>query len=151
MNKKYIVTLEAQEREDLERLVRTGKAAAYKIRHANILLAADTHGPNWTDAQLAEGFSLSERGVAELRQRFVEQGLAVALGRKKRENPSVAAMFDGEKEAQLVALACSEAPSGRGRWSLRLLAEKAVELQIVDQTSHETVRRVLKKTRSSPG
>jgi len=147
--KKYIVRLEADERERLQRLVRAGKAAAYKIRHANMLLMADADGPGWADEQIAEGLGVSVGQIEHLRRRFVEQGIDACLARKKQERPSIEPKFDGEKEAKLLALACGKAPAGRERWSLRLLADRAVELRIVESTSHETVRQVLQKTRSS--
>jgi len=147
--KKYIVRLEADERERLQRLVRAGKAAAYKIRHANMLLMADADGPAWSDERIVEGLGVSVGQIEHLRQRFVEQGLDACLERKKQERPSIEPKFDGEKEAKLIALACGKTPQGRERWSLRLLADRAVELRIVESTSHETVRQVLQKTRSS--
>lgn len=147
--KKYIVRLEQEERDRLQRLVRAGKAAAYKIRHANMLLMADADGPRWADEKTAEGLGVSVGQVEHLRKRFVEQGIDACLERKKQERPSVERKFDGEAEARLIALACGKAPRGRARWSLRLLADRAVELRIVESASHETVRQVLKKTRSS--
>jgi hypothetical protein len=147
--KKYIVRLDDDERGRLQRLVRAGKAAAYKIRHANMLLMADADGPGWADERIAEGLGVSVGQIEHLRKRFVEQGIAACLERKKQERPSIEPKFDGEKEAKLIALACGKAPDGRERWSLRLLADRAVELRIVKSTSHETVRQVLQKTRSS--
>ncbi len=147
--KKYIVRLDNAERDRLQRLVRVGKAAAYKIRHAHMLLMADADGPGWADEQIAEGLSVSVGQIEHLRKRFVEQGLEACLERKKQDHPSIEPKFDGEKEAKLIALACGKAPEGRARWSLRLLADRAVELRIVESTSHETVRQVLQKTRSS--
>lgn len=147
--KKYIVRLDGDERERLQRLARAGKAAAYKIRHANMLLMADADGPGWADERIAEGLGVSVGQIEHLRRRFVEQGIDACLERKKQERPSVEPKFDGEKEAKLIALACGKAPAGRERWSLRLLADRAVELRIVESTSHETVRQVLQKTRSS--
>jgi transposase len=147
--KKYIVRLDDDERGRLQRLVRAGKAAAYKIRHANMLLMADADGPGWADERIAEGLGVSVGQIEHLRKRFVEQGIAACLERKQQERPSIEPKFDGEKEAKLIALACGKAPEGRERWSLRLLADRAVELRIVESTSHETVRQVLQKTRSS--
>jgi transposase len=147
--KKYIVRLDDDERGRLQRLVRAGKAAAYKIRHANLLLMADADGPGWADERIAEGLGVSIGQIEHLRRRFVEQGIDACLERKKQERPSIEPKFDGEKEAKLIALACGKAPEGRERWSLRLLADRAVELRIVESTSHETVRQVLQKTRSS--
>ena len=149
MAKTYIVRLEAAERARLKDLVRAGKRAAYKIRHANVLLMADADGPAWSDARISEGLGVSVGQVEHLRKRFVEQGLEACLDRKEQERPSIEPIFDGEKEAKLIALACGEPPKGRARWSLRLLADRAVELRIVETTSHETVRQTLKKMRSS--
>jgi transposase len=146
--KKYIVTLTDEERLDLEQLVRTGKAAAYKITHARVLLKADASegGPAWTDEQIAGALDVSRATVERLRQRFVEEGLEAALCRRKQARPSRERTFDGAAEARLIALACSQPPVGRASWTLRLLAEKLVELEVVDSVSHETVRQALKKT-----
>jgi len=151
--KKYVVTLTAEERVHLSELARTGKAAAYKLTHARILLKADQAdgGPAWADGQIAEALEVSVATVERLRQRFVEQGLEAALSRKKQDRPSRAAALDGAAQARLVALACSEPPAGRTSWTLRLLADKLVELEVVEKVSHETVRRALKKTNSSRG
>jgi transposase len=150
VNKKYIARLTPEEREDLSRLITKGKAAAYKIRHAHMLLKADADGPAWTDERIAESFSSNVNTVAAVRKRFVEEGLEAAVHRKKQVRPSRPLKLDGEKQARLIALRCGKPPEERGRWSLRLLADKAVELQIVESISHETVRRSLKKTSSSP-
>jgi transposase len=147
MNKKYIVRLSDAERAQLTALIRKGKAAAYKIRHAHILLKADAAGPAWTDARIAESFSVSVNTVLGVRQRFVEQGLEAALNRKPQAQPSRAPRLDGEGEARLIALRCSTPPDGHARWTLRLLADQAVALEIVEAISHETVRQVLKKVR----
>jgi transposase len=147
--KKYIVRLSAAERAQLEQLVRVGKAAAYRIRHANILLAVDASaaGPKLNDQAAARAFHVSVRTIESLRRRLVEEGLEAALDRKKQERPSVEKMFDGEKEAQLIAMACGKKPQGRARWTLELLADRAVALKIVEHCSPQTVMRVLKKTR----
>jgi hypothetical protein len=147
MNKKYIVRLSDEEREQLAELTRTGKAAAYKIRHAQILLKADADGPAWTDERIAESFSVSVNTVLSVRQRLVEQGLEAALNRKKQVHPSRGPLLDGEGEARLIALRCSAPPAGHARWTLRLLADQAVVLEIVEAISHETVRQTLKKMR----
>jgi predicted DNA-binding protein len=146
--KKYIVRLQDEERERLEQLARAGKAAAYKIRHANILLAADesTDGRKLKDGQVAKALGVAVRSIELLRRRFVEQGLEACLERRKQVRPSVERMFDGEKEAKLIAVACSAAPEGRARWTLELLADRVVRLNIVEHCSTETVRRTLKKT-----
>lgn len=146
--KRYVVRLEAVERRRLKELVSTGRVAAYKIRHANILLQADESKsrPGWPDTRIAEGLAVSVRSIEYLRKRFVEEGLEACLAPKKRPFPPVAPKFDGRKEAKLVAVACSQPPKGYERWSLRLLADRVVELKIVDAVSHETIRRVLQKT-----
>jgi transposase len=150
--KKYIVTLTDDERGELSELARCGKAAAYKITHARILLKADASegGPAWQDQEIADALDVGTATVERLRRRFVEDGLEAALGRKKQLNrrPPV---LDGAAEARLVALACSAPPEGRACWTLRLLADKLVELEVVGAVSYETVRRTLQKTRSSRG
>ena len=149
MAKRYIVRLTDAERDQLERLASTGKSVAYKIKHANILLKVDAEGPGWSDEQAAEAFGCHRNTVANVRERFVEQGLDAALERKKRANPGLALVCDGEAEAKLIALRCSKPPAGQAKWTLRLLADKLVELEIVPAICHETVRQVLKKTSSS--
>jgi transposase len=146
MNKKYVVRLAGEERDALMALVNTGKTVAYKIKHANILLKADADGPGWTDAEIAEAFGCHARTVENVRRRFVLDGLAAALERKKRAHPPREKVIDGEAEARLIALACGPAPEGRARWTLNLLADKMVELEIVESVSYQTVRRTLKKT-----
>ena len=145
MNKKYIVRLTAEERKELEILVKKGKTQAYRMKHANILLAVDTDGPNLSDEDSAQIFGCHQNTVRNVRQRFVEQGIEVALERKKRDKPPRELKIDGEKEAQLIAIACSEPPAGRAKWTLKMLAERLVELDIVDTISDQTVRRTLKK------
>jgi transposase len=147
MNKKYIIRLSDEEREQLAELTRTGKAAAYKRRHAQILLKADADGPAWTDERIAESFSVSVNTVLSVRQRVVEQGLEAALNRKKQAQPSRRPLLDGAGEAWLIALRCSAPPRGHARWTLRLLADQAVVLEIIEAISHETVRQTLKKMR----
>jgi hypothetical protein len=146
--KKYMVRLEAEERVRLEQLVGVGKAAAHRIRHANILLAVDESdaGPKLKDEEAARALNVALRSIEALRRRFVEEGLEAALERKKRQRPSIEAMFDGHKEAKLIAIACGPKPSGRARWTLELLAERVVALKIVEHCSRETVRRTLQKT-----
>jgi transposase len=146
MNKKYIVRLTSQERKHLEEFVSRGKRAAYRIKHANILLKADADGPAWSDEAIAEAFSVHEHTVRNVRERFVEHGMDAALERKKQDAPSRKPILDGEKEAHLVAIACSQPPQGRARWTLQLLADEMVRLDIVESISYETVRRALKKT-----
>jgi transposase len=151
--KKYKVTLTADERNSLKALIAAGKAAASQLAHARILLKADTApgGPGWTDAHIAQAVEVNVTTVERVRERFVEQGPEAALVRKKQDRPSRERKLDGKGEARLVALACSEPPQGRAVWTLRLLADKLVELAVVDTISTETVRQVLKKTSSSRG
>ncbi len=145
MNKKYIVRLTKAEKSELERLLKKGKKAAHKIKHANILLQADAGGPNWSDEQIAKAYHCHTNTVCNVRQRYVEEGLEPALERKAQENPSREKILDGAKEAKLIALSCSTPPEGRNEWTLRLLADKLVELEVVGNISYETVRRTLKK------
>jgi transposase len=151
--KKYRVTLTDEERQGLHDLISAGKAAARKLTHARILLKADAApgGPAWTDDRIAEAFDVSTDTVGRVRQRFVEQGLEAALVRKPQARPSREPALDGAAEARLIALACSSPPDGRKAWTMKLLADKLVELEVVDSISDETVRLALKKTRSSPG
>jgi transposase len=149
MNKKYVVRLTTEEREHIETLLQRGRAHARKLLYARILLKADANGPDrWTDERIAEAFEVSTATVARERQRFLEDGLEVALMPKKPGRPR-RRVLDGRAEAHLVALSCSDPPEGRERWSMRLLADRMVELGHVEALSHETVRRTLKKTASS--
>ena len=150
MAKKYVVTLEVQEREELARLVSVGRGAARKLTHARVLLMSDASpgAPARQDKDVAEALSVCVKTVERVRQRFVEQGLEAAL-LPAPVSRVYERKLDGKQEAQLIALACSKPPAGRKRWALRLLAEQAVELEICDSLSHETVRQTLKKTRSS--
>lgn len=149
MARKYVVRLGSDEREVLELLVKKGKTQAYRIKHANILLAVDADGPDWSDEEAAVAFGCHVNTVANVRQRFVEQGLEAALERKKQKSPSRERILDGEKEARLIALACSAPPEGRSKWTLQLLADKLVALKVVEAISDQTVRRTLKKTNSN--
>jgi transposase len=149
MNKKYIVRLTDDERQELIHLTKTGKAAAYKIKHAHILLQVDADGPNWSDDHVAKALRCHGNTVRNVRQRFVEQGLVAALVRKKQVAPSRQRLLDGATEAHLIALRCSQPPAGQAQWTLKLLAAKLVELEVVETISYETVRQTLKKTRSS--
>ena len=146
MPKRYIVRLSAEEQQYLRDLVSIGKSAAYKIKHANILLNIDVNGAGWTDEQAASALSCHRNTVANLRQRLVEQGLEAALQRQPQQTPSRQPVCDGDSEAKLIALRCGEPPVGYARWTLRLLADKVVEQEIVPTICHETVRQVLKKT-----
>ncbi len=146
MNKKYIVRLTKAEKAELEGMINKGKTGAYKIKHANILLQADAEGPNWSDEEIAKAFRCHTNTVCNIRQRFVEYGLERALERKEQDNPSREKILDGAREARLIALSCSTPPEGYKEWTLRLLADKMVELEVVSNISYETVRRTLKKT-----
>ena len=146
MAKKYIVKLTEDERAALTSVIGKGTAAAQRIKHANVLLKIDADGLGWSDEQAAEAFDCSPRTVFSIRQRFVEQGLETALNRKLRAHPARAARLDGAQQARLVQIACSEPPAGAARWTLKLLAEELVALEIVDTISPTTVMRALKKT-----
>jgi len=147
--KRYIVRLTEAERERLRALTSKGKAAAYRIRHANILLKADADGPAWTDKRIAEAVGCHVRTVENVRCRCVREGLEGALERKEQANPRRERKLDGEGEARLIALACSEPPPPRDRWTLHLLADELVRLEVVESISPQTVRRTLKKTNCS--
>jgi transposase len=149
--KKYVVDLTSEERKQLEGLIKKGKVAGYKIRHAQMLLKADQgkEGPGWPDQQVAEAFGAHLTTVECLRKRLVEEGLEGALERHKRQNYT--RKLDGDAEARLIAIACSQPPAGRNAWTLRLLADRLVELSVVESISHMTVSRTLKKTSSNPG
>ena len=150
--KKYVVRLSGEEREQLEALIRKGKGPASRMLKARILLKADVSeaGSGWSDNEIIDALETSPSMVYRVRKDLVEEGLEAALGRKQRAMPAIARIFDGEKEARLITLACSKPPKGRVRWTLRLLEEKVVELNIVDKASDSTIGRVLKKTFSSP-
>ena len=147
-NKKYIIRLSKDERQALSKLARSGKAAARKITRARILLKADAgqNGPGWTDERIAEALEIGIRMIENVRRRCVEEGPeAAAYGRAWPDRPAQRKL-DGAGEARLVAIACSEPPAGRGRWTMQLLADELVALQVTDSISDETVRRTLKKT-----
>lgn len=152
MKKRYVVTLTEEERGLLRGLVSSGKGSARKLTHARILLKADASpgGPSWTDAAISEGVEVGTATVERVRERFVEEGLEAALVPRKPDR-IYERKLDGDGEAHLIALACSESPEGRNRWTLELLADRMVALGHVDSLSYQTVRRVLKKTRSSLG
>ena len=145
--KKYVVRLSGEERERLETLIRKGKSPARRI-----LLKADVSeaGKGWSDNRIIEALETSPSMVYRVRKQLVEEGFEAVLSRKPRAMPAVARIFDGEKEAKLIALACSTPPKGRARWTLRLLENKVVELGIVDRASDSTIGRALKKTLFSP-
>lgn len=146
MQKKYIVRLTEEERETCRLTVRKLKGTSQKVRRAQILLKADADGPAWTDKQIAEAFSCRTKTVENIRQRFVREGFEAALNRKKRQTPPTEKLLDGEQEAKIIATRLGPPPKGYANWTLRLLARKVVELEIVESISHETVRQTLKKT-----
>jgi len=148
MAKRYVIELLSDERDELEALVRRGKCSARKLTRARALLLSDQGkaGPGWIDADIAAALGVTTRCIEMLRKRAVEEGPLTAIERKPQVRPSVPPKFDGESEAKLIALACSEPPAGRKRWSLRLLADKLVELNVFESVSHERVRQVMKKT-----
>ena len=145
--KKYVVRLSGEEREQLEALIRKGKSPAQRLLKARGLLKADVSdaGEGWSDSRIIKALDTSVSMVYRVRKQLVEEGFAAVLSRKRRATPTVARIFDGEKEAKLVALACSKPPKGCARWTLRLLENKVVELGIVDRASDSTIGRVLKK------
>lgn len=153
MAKRYVVRLSDEERKQLMDLLGKKVLAAQKRKRAQVLLKADASpdGPAWIDSRIAEAFDVSVVTVENLRKSYVLEGLEATIERKKQCRPSRQPVLDGAKEARLVALCCGTVPPGRGRWTLRLLADKLVELQIVESISHETVRQALKKTNCSPG
>jgi transposase len=149
--KKYVVRLSAAERAELEALIGKGKSPAQRLLKARILLKADVSeaGEGWSDNRIIEALETSASMVYRVRKQLVEEGFAAVLSRKRRATPAVPRIFDGEKEAKLIALACSKPPRGRARWTLRLLEKKVVELNIVDHASDSTIGRTLKKTFSN--
>ena len=146
MEKKYIVRLTDEERKVLREVVKKLKGTSQKVRRAQVLLKADADGPNWTDKKIAEAVSCRTKTVENIRQRLVMEGFEIALNGKERETPPRQKVLDGEQEAKVIALRLGEPPKGFANWSLRLLAERVVELEIVDSVSHETLRKTLKKT-----
>ena len=149
---KHEVALSEEQRHVLQQLISKGKAPARKLAHARILLKIDqnTPGHDWTDEQVAEAFEVSRYTVMRVRQRFVEHGLDDALNHRRAPRARSRAL-DGAQEAHLIALSCSPSPEGHARWTLRLLADRMVQLEYSEQISYETVRRTLKKTNSNPG
>jgi hypothetical protein len=146
MEKKYIVRLTDVERGTLQEVVKKLKGSSQRVRRAQILLKADADGPAWTDKQIAEAFGCRTQTIENIRQRLVTEGFELTLCGKPRETPARQPVFDGEQEAKVIALRLGSPPKGFANWSLRLLADKVVELGIVESVSHETVRRTLKKT-----
>lgn len=145
MQKKYVVRLTDAERETLTGLLKRPRVAAQKVRRARILLKADVDGPNWTDAKIAEAYDCATRSVESLRERLVTEGFEVAVQGQPKSRVR-GKVLDGEQEAKIIALRLGSPPRGFANWTLRLLAERAVALEIVASVSHETIRRTLKKT-----
>jgi transposase len=152
MGKRYRVTLEKEERQSLDQLLSKGKADVRRLKHAQILLMADESksGRTWSVSRIAEAVGCGTATVERVRRRFVEEGLELALSPYRSPRREYRPKLDGEQEARLITLACSQPPEGRARWTLRLLADALVELELVDSISHETVRQTLKKTSLSP-
>ena len=146
MVKKYIVRLSKEERSLLRDIVKKLKGTSQKVQRANILFKADIDGPNWSDAKIAEALSCRTQTVENIRRRLVTEGLDAVLNRKKRKTPPRAKILDGKQEAEIIALRLGDPPSGFANWTLRLLADQIVKLDIADSISYETVRRTLKKT-----
>jgi len=146
MEKKYVVRLTDEERESLRSVVKKLSGSSQKVRRAQVLLKADADGPNWTDKRIAEAFSCRTKTVENIRQRLVTEGFDVVLNGKKRDMPPRNNRLDGEQEAKVIALRLGPPPKGFANWSLRLLAAKVVELEIIESVCHETVRQTLKKT-----
>ena len=145
MNKKYIVRLSQDERKVCTEVVKNLKGTSQKVRRAQILLKADADGPAWVDQKICEAFDCRVQTVENIRKQFVLEGFEATLERKKRSEPPTPAKLDGKQEAKLIALRLGKPPAGFGRWTLHLLADQLVELEVVDSISHETVRRTLKK------
>lgn len=146
MQKKYIVRLTAEEREHLDEVIKKLKGSGQKVRRAQVLLKADANGPNWTDKEIADAYSCRTKTVEDIRQRFVEEGFQQVLDGKKRSTPPTPKLLSGEQEASIIAMRLGTPPAGYANWTLRLLARRVVELEIVESISYETVRRTLKKT-----
>ena len=149
--KKYVVRLSSEERQQLETLIRKGKGPARRLLKARILLKADVSeaGEGWSDSRIIAALDTSASMVYRVRKQLVEEGFEAVLSRKQRKTPAVSCIFDSEKKAKLIAVACSKPPKGRARWTLRLLENKVVELGIVERASDSTIGRTLKKTVSS--
>ena len=150
-NKKFVVELSAEERARLNDLIRKGKSSANMLLKARILLKSDQSeaGEAWLDEEICEALDTNVTMVARVRAKLVNEGLDAVLARKKRATPPIQPIFDGTAQAQLIALACTEPPTGYARWTIRLLAEKVVEMEIVEAAHFNTVGRALKKTNSS--
>jgi hypothetical protein len=145
MEKKFVVRLTEEERTELQEVIKKLKGTSQKVRRGQILLKADADGPNWTDRRIAEAFSCRTKTVENIRRRLVERGFDETLNGTKRAQPPTKKLLDGEQEARIIATRLGPPPKGYANWTLRLLARKVVELEIVDSVSYETVRRTLKK------
>jgi hypothetical protein len=146
MNKKFIVRLSDEERAVCQEVIKKLKGSSQKVRRARLLLKADADGPGWTDSRIAEAFNCRVQTIENLRKRLVTEGFELALGGRKRKEPPTAPKLDGAGEAKLIAMRLGKPPAGYGHWTLQLLADELVALEVVDSISHETVRKVLKKT-----
>lgn len=146
MNKKYVIRLTDEERNVCQAIVKKLKGSSEKVRRSQILLKADADGPGWVDERIAEAFDCRVQTVENLRKRLVMEGFEQALERKKRPDPPRGCKLDGEAEAKLIAMRLGKPPTGYGHWTLQLLAEEMVALEVVDSISYETIRRTLKKT-----
>ena len=146
MNKKYIVRLNDAEREQLNGIIKKLQGSSEKVRRAHMLLKADANGPNWTDERIADAFGCRTSTIENIRKRLVTKGFEAAIERKRRKEPPVPKKLDGKQEAQIIAMRLGKPPEGYSNWSLRLLADKVVALEIVDSISHTTISRTLKKT-----
>ena len=146
MNKKFIVRLSDAERAICPEVIKKLKGSSQQVRRAHLLLKADADGPAWTDRRIAEAFGCRVQTIENLRKRLVTEGFELALEGKKRPEPPIPPKLDGAAEAKLIALRLGKPPAGYGRWTLHLLADELVALEVVDSISHETVRKVLKKT-----
>ena len=146
MQKKYVVRLSESERLELTEVVKKLKGSSQKVRRAQILLKADVEGSNWTDQRIAEAFGCRTQTVEKIRQRLVERGFSETLNGARRAKPPIEKLLDGNQEARVIATRLGPPPQGYANWSLRLLARKVVELELVEQVSHETIRKTLKKT-----
>jgi hypothetical protein len=146
MNKKFIVRLSDEERGVCREVIKKLKGSSQKVRRAQILLKADADGPGWTDSRIAEAYNCRVQTIENLRKRLVTEGFELTLEGKKRQEPPTPPKLDGEAEAKLIAMRLGKPPTGYGHWTLQLLADEVVALEIVESISHETVRKVLKKT-----
>ena len=146
MQKRYIVRLSESEKRELHEVIKRLKGSSQKVRRAQILLKADVEGPNWTDESIAEAFNCRSQTVENIRRRLGKNGFEAALNGLRGSKPPTAKRLDGSQEAEVIAMRLGSPPKGYASWSLRLLARKVVELEIVESVSHETLRKMLKKT-----